>query len=114
MLVGTQALADELGARLRAVIDALPDTQRAVLELRDVQGFGSAEVCKLLSISEANRIVGKAEKSNGRSMKSVTVSIKIAKANESASPRSSTQAGIGKTIIMITAIRASASKMVGW
>jgi RNA polymerase sigma-70 factor (ECF subfamily) len=50
-------LAGELGARLRAVIDQLPAAQRAVIELRDVQGFGSKEVCELLEISEANQRV---------------------------------------------------------
>ncbi len=52
-----RVLADELGERLRAVIDGLPDTQRAVIELRDVQGFGSTEVCELLGITEANQRV---------------------------------------------------------
>ena len=47
------------------------------------------------SISEASRIVGKAEKSSGRSMNSVTVSIRIASAKDRARPRSSTQAGTG-------------------
>ena len=59
-------------------------------------------------------MVGKAEKSSGRSMNSVTVNIRIASAKDSARPRSSTQAGMGRTIIMITAISASASRIVGW
>jgi RNA polymerase sigma-70 factor (ECF subfamily) len=50
-------LADELGGRLRAVIDELPEVQRAVLELRDVQGLSSMEVCELLDLSEANQRV---------------------------------------------------------
>ena len=65
------------------------------------------------SIKEAKRMVGKAENSSGRSMNSVTVSIKIAKAKEMASPISSTQAGTGSTIIKITPISASASRIVG-
>ena len=49
------------------------------------------------SIKEAKRMVGKAENSSGRSMNSVTVNIKIAKAKDKASPISSTQAGTGST-----------------
>jgi RNA polymerase sigma-70 factor (ECF subfamily) len=52
-----RVLAGELGGRLRAVIDELPEVQRAVLELRDVQGLSSAEVCELLDLSEANQRV---------------------------------------------------------
>ena len=65
------------------------------------------------SISEASSTVGKAEKSSGRSMNSVTVNIRIASANEAARPTSSTQAGIGRIIITMTAISASASRTVG-
>ena len=66
------------------------------------------------SISEASRIVGKAEKSSGRWMNSVMVKIRIASANDAASPMSSTHAGIGSTIMAITAISAIASSTVGW
>ncbi len=62
----------------------------------------------------ASRMVGKAEKSSGRSMNSATVSIRIASAKDRASPMSSIQAGTGSTIMAITAISASASRMVGW
>ena len=65
------------------------------------------------SKSEAKRIVGKAEKSSGRSMNSATVSIKIASEKEIARPTSSNQAGIGRIIIMMTAIKAIAKRMVG-
>ena len=65
------------------------------------------------SISEASRIVGKVEKSSGRSMKRVIVNIRIASAKEAARPTSSTQAGIGRIIMMITAISASARSTVG-
>ncbi len=47
----------EMGDRLLEAISTLPETQRAVLELRDVHGFGAAEVCELLDISEANQRV---------------------------------------------------------
>jgi RNA polymerase sigma-70 factor (ECF subfamily) len=50
-------LAAELGGELRAVIAALPPAQRTVLELRDVQGLTSAEVCDLLELSEGNQRV---------------------------------------------------------
>jgi flagellar M-ring protein FliF len=43
------------------------------------------------SIRDASNTVGKAEKSNGRSMNSVTVKIRIASANETESPRSEVQ-----------------------
>ena len=66
------------------------------------------------SIRDASRMVGKAEKSSGRSMNSVTVKIRIARANEIERPRSSIQAGIGRTIMTMIAISANASRTVGW
>jgi RNA polymerase sigma-70 factor, ECF subfamily len=53
----SSVLAAELGSELRVVIDSLPAAQRTVLELRDVQGMTSAEVCDLLELSEANQRV---------------------------------------------------------
>jgi RNA polymerase sigma-70 factor (ECF subfamily) len=50
-------LASEMGTQLFAAIEQLPTAQRAVLELRDVQGFGADEVCELLEISSANQRV---------------------------------------------------------
>ena len=38
-------------------IETLPETQRAVIELRDVLGFSSTEVCELLGVTEANQRV---------------------------------------------------------
>ena len=65
-------------------------------------------------MSEAKRIVGKEEKSKGRSMNSVTVKIKMASAKLAARPTSSTIAGIGRIIMTMIAIRARASRTVGW
>jgi len=50
-------LAGELGEQLRAAMDRLPPAQRVVLDLRDVQGFSSSEVCELLAVTEANQRV---------------------------------------------------------
>jgi len=50
-----------LGAETRAVIGGsiakLPPGQRAVISLRDVEGWGSEEVCNVLGISETNQRV---------------------------------------------------------
>jgi RNA polymerase sigma-70 factor, ECF subfamily len=50
-------LSSETLSRIQAAIHALPDAQRAVITLRDVEGWPSDEVCQLLSISEANQRV---------------------------------------------------------
>jgi RNA polymerase sigma-70 factor (ECF subfamily) len=50
-------LAGELGEQLRAAMERLPPAQRVVLDLRDVQGFSSSEVCELLAVTEANQRV---------------------------------------------------------
>ncbi len=47
----------ELGARIRAAIDELPERQRAVVLLRDVDGLDSEEACAILEVSEANQRV---------------------------------------------------------
>ncbi len=65
------------------------------------------------SSSEASSTVGKAEKSSGRSMNSVTVNIRIASAKEAARPISTNQAGTGRIIMTITVMSASASRIVG-
>jgi RNA polymerase sigma-70 factor (ECF subfamily) len=43
--------------RLRAAIAELPERQRAVVVLRDVEGLDSEQVCELLEISEGNQRV---------------------------------------------------------
>jgi RNA polymerase sigma-70 factor, ECF subfamily len=49
--------AEKLAGLLKAAIGGLPDRQREVVLLRDVEGMSSAEVCDVLSISEANQRV---------------------------------------------------------
>ena len=43
--------------RLKAAIAALPENQRAVVTLRDVEGLDSEEACRLLGITEINQRV---------------------------------------------------------
>lgn len=47
----------KLTGLLRGAMDGLPGRQREVVLLRDVEGLTSAEVCSVLSISEANQRV---------------------------------------------------------
>jgi RNA polymerase sigma-70 factor (ECF subfamily) len=50
-------LASETRTRIAEAIDALPASQRAVIMLRDVQGWSSDEVCNALDITEVNQRV---------------------------------------------------------
>ena len=50
-------LAAETRERLAAAIDALPANQRAVISLRDVEGWSSDEVRNALDLSEVNQRV---------------------------------------------------------
>jgi RNA polymerase sigma-70 factor (ECF subfamily) len=50
-------LSGETGDLIREAVDGLPPSQRAVIVLRDVEGFGSDEVCALLQVSETNQRV---------------------------------------------------------
>jgi RNA polymerase sigma-70 factor, ECF subfamily len=49
--------APELAARVRLAIEALPQQQRQVVTLRDVEGLSSMAVCEVLDISEGNQRV---------------------------------------------------------
>jgi len=49
--------AAKVTARLRSAIGELPQRQREVVLLRDVDGLSSGEVCSVLDISEANQRV---------------------------------------------------------
>ena len=51
------ALAAETRSHLDAALAGLPDRQRIVVTLRDVEGYSSDEVCDLLTISAANQRV---------------------------------------------------------
>jgi RNA polymerase sigma-70 factor (ECF subfamily) len=50
-------LSSETREVIAAAIDLLPPTQRAVIRLRDVEGFASEEVCNVLQLSETNQRV---------------------------------------------------------
>src|SRR5919204_4853197 len=50
-------VADETLEVIRAEIGKLPPTQALVITMRDVEGFGSEEVCNALEISETNQRV---------------------------------------------------------
>ena len=52
-----QALSAELGLCLERAIARLPPAQRAVIVLRDVEGWSSGEICDLLSITPENQRV---------------------------------------------------------
>ncbi len=51
------ALRKETRERITAALAELPDTQRAVVTLRDVEEWGSDEVCNVLGLSESNQRV---------------------------------------------------------
>jgi RNA polymerase sigma-70 factor, ECF subfamily len=50
-------LEDEALAHIEEAIEALPDSQRAVITLRDVEGWSGEEVCNALELSETNQRV---------------------------------------------------------
>ena len=50
-------LSGEAGERIAVAIEALPANQRAVITLRDVDGFEADEACEILGVSEANQRV---------------------------------------------------------
>jgi RNA polymerase sigma-70 factor (ECF subfamily) len=50
-------LAAETREKLAEAIDALPGTQRAVISLRDLEGWSAEEVCNALGLSETNQRV---------------------------------------------------------
>ena len=52
-----QALSAELGFCLEQAISRLPPSQRAVIVLRDVEGWSPGEICDLLGITPENQRV---------------------------------------------------------
>jgi RNA polymerase sigma-70 factor (ECF subfamily) len=50
-------LAGETRSRILAAVDRLPPSQRAVITLRDIDGWTSDEVCNILGLSETNQRV---------------------------------------------------------
>jgi RNA polymerase sigma-70 factor (ECF subfamily) len=50
-------LSQETRAQIEAAIEALPETQRLVINMRDVVGLSADEVCHELGISDANQRV---------------------------------------------------------
>ena len=50
-------LADEARGRIAAAIGTLPENQRTVITLRDIDGFDADEACDILGISEVNQRV---------------------------------------------------------
>ncbi len=51
------AASGQIRDRLASALDELPDAQRAVVVLRDVEGCSSEEACNVLGISETNQRV---------------------------------------------------------
>ncbi|NYJ08574.1 RNA polymerase sigma factor [Petropleomorpha daqingensis] len=49
------AVAAEIRRELRAALDELPERQRTVVELRDVHGLSSEEICATLGLSPGNQ-----------------------------------------------------------
>jgi RNA polymerase sigma-70 factor, ECF subfamily len=52
-----QLLSQETRAIIDAAIERLPDAQRLVITLRDVEGWPAEEVCNVLELSETNQRV---------------------------------------------------------
>jgi RNA polymerase sigma-70 factor (ECF subfamily) len=50
-------LAGEARERIAEAVDRLPENQRAVITLRDIDGFDAEEACEILGISEGNQRV---------------------------------------------------------
>ena len=55
--VDDRLVAAAWGPSLRAAVDALPERQRDVVVLRDVEGLASTDVCAVLGITEGNQRV---------------------------------------------------------
>jgi RNA polymerase sigma-70 factor (ECF subfamily) len=52
-----ELLSSETRRVIADAVDVLPDSQRLVITLRDIEGWSSAEVCNVLELSETNQRV---------------------------------------------------------
>jgi RNA polymerase sigma-70 factor (ECF subfamily) len=50
-------VAERLAERVRDLLPTLPDTQRQVVVLRDIEGLPAADVCTLLGVTDGNQRV---------------------------------------------------------
>jgi RNA polymerase sigma-70 factor, ECF subfamily len=55
--VDARLVADELAQRVKECLPQLPEAQRQVLTLRDIEGIDAAQVCELLGVSAGNQRV---------------------------------------------------------
>lgn len=55
--VESKLAADQLANRVRACLQLLPQAQRQVMTLRDIEGVNAADTCDLLGVSVANQRV---------------------------------------------------------
>jgi RNA polymerase sigma-70 factor, ECF subfamily len=55
--VDSRLVAGKLAQRVKECLPQLPDAQRQVLTLRDIEGMDSPDVCELLGVSEGNQRV---------------------------------------------------------
>jgi len=55
--VDDRLVAERLAQRVREVLPSLPDTQRQVVVLRDIEGLAAAEVSELLGLTDGNQRV---------------------------------------------------------
>ncbi len=52
-----EILSRELHDYIQSAIELLPESQRAVIAMRDIEGWSSEEVCNILGLSETNQRV---------------------------------------------------------
>ena len=52
--VDEELVAGEIRARIEDCLENLPETQRAVFRLREVDGFSTTEICKILDVTRTN------------------------------------------------------------
>jgi RNA polymerase sigma-70 factor (ECF subfamily) len=55
--VEDRVVADRLARRVREILPTLPDVQRQVVVLRDIEGMASADVCELLGVTDGHQRV---------------------------------------------------------